>query len=195
MKGIIFNILEDFVTENYNLETYEKLISQCQLKTKAATFVGPGTYPDEDLLEIVSRASGMTQIPVPELVRAFGKFCFPKLAKRYPIFVKPHSDPKSFLKTVDSVIHVEVRKLYKDTELPDFKYSEPSPNELIMSYRSKRKLCPLIEGLIAGVGEYFNSPINLRQTQCLLNGAPSCDFHLSFVAAQQLATGSKSKAV
>ena len=59
------------------------------------------------------------------------------------------------LKTVDGVIHVEVRKLYDDTYLPVFQYQEPAEDQLIITYYSKRKLYPFMEGLIEGVSLHF----------------------------------------
>jgi len=179
MKGIIFNLLEGFVVENYGDQTYDKLIGSCSLKTKGE-FVGPGSYPDEDLLEIVTQAAKMKDVAPGALIEAFGKFCFPKLAERFPQFVKPYSNPKDFLKTIHSVIHVEVKKLYKDAETPEFSYMEPSPTELIMVYKSKRKFCALVDGLLNGVSEYFKWPISFHQSQCMLKGSPSCDYQISF---------------
>lgn len=183
MKGIIFNLLEGFVVENYGDQTYEKLIDSCSLKTKGE-FVGPGTYPDEDLFEMVTQAVKMTGIPSGVLIEAFGKFCFPKLAERFPQFVKPYSHPKDFLKTIHSVIHVEVKKLYKDAETPIFSYKEPSPTELILVYKSKRKLCALVNGLLNGVSEYYKSSVSFHQSQCMLKGAPTCDYQISFTVTQ-----------
>ena len=64
MKGIIFTIFEDFITDNYGAETYEQIISECNLQTKEP-FVGPGTYPDSDLMEIVGKATAKLGIPMP----------------------------------------------------------------------------------------------------------------------------------
>lgn len=179
MKGIVFNLLEDFITEKAGAEKYEEILSSCELKTKEP-FVGPGSYPDEDLLEIVGKTVQAMGITLPEALRAFGRFCFPKLAEKFPFFVTPYKHPKPFLMTVETVIHVEVKKLYKDAEPPTFSYEEPSPDILIMRYRSKRKLCFLMEGLLEGVADYYRSPIRQRQKRCMIEGAEECDFELTF---------------
>ena len=59
MKGIIFNLLEGFLTERLGEEKSDELIESCSLKTREP-FVGPGSYPDEDLLAIVDRAVEVT---------------------------------------------------------------------------------------------------------------------------------------
>jgi hypothetical protein len=179
MKGIIFNLLEDFAVETLGEDRYHEILSECSLKTQEP-FVAPGTYPDEDLLLIVGKTVEKSKIPLPDLLRTFGRWCFPKLGSRYPIFLTAHTHPKPFLKTVDSVIHVEVKKLYRDAETPQFRYRDPAPDRLIIEYISRRKLCKLMEGLLEGVGDYFKSPVQYRQTRCALEMGDVCEFDVSF---------------
>jgi predicted hydrocarbon binding protein len=179
MKGIIFNLLEDFITEGWGEETYDQILSRCPLHA-TGPFVGPGTYADADLMTIVAKTTERLGISVPEAVHAFGKYCFPRLAAKFPMFVEGHTHPKSFLKTIDAVIHVEVRKLFKDAEPPTMRFVDPSPDELLITYISKRKLCTLMEGLLDGTAEYFKTPIRYGQSACVLRGAETCEFHLTF---------------
>lgn len=179
MKGIIFNLLEQFISDNFGEERYEEILASCPLVTQEP-FVGPGTYPDEDFLKLTARAVESLALSAPDALRAFGKYCFPKLAEKFPGFVSPHKDPKSFLMTVDGVIHVEVRKLFDGASVPNFVYREPSRDTLIIEYSSERKFCHFMEGLIDGVGAHYNVPIQRKQTRCMLNRDPVCEFHLNF---------------
>ena len=179
MKGVIFNLLEDFVSEGWGEETYEAILAGCPLHTKEP-FVGPATYPDADLLAIVSKTTERLGISVPEAVHSFGKYCFPRLAAKFPVFVQGHVHPKTFLKTIDNVIHVEVRKLFRDAEPPRITYTDPADDRLVLRYESKRRLCSLMTGLLEGAGEFFAVPIEYTQTQCMLQGAPACEFDLRF---------------
>jgi predicted hydrocarbon binding protein len=182
MKGIIFNLLEDFLTEHLGEERFEKLIEGCSLKTREP-FVGPGSYPDEDLLAIVDRTVEVTGMTKPEALRAFGKFCIGKLAEKYPPFFDRHDDAKSFLKTLNAMHCLEVKKLYADAKPPEFVVEDPSPDRLVMRYLSERKLCPLVEGLIEGVAAHYGAPVRHRQRQCMLAGAPFCEYELEFAPA------------
>jgi predicted hydrocarbon binding protein len=182
MKGIIFNLLEDFLKESLGEEKLEELIESCSLKTREP-FVGPGSYPDEDLLAIVDRAVEVTGMTKPEALRAFGKFCIGRLAQKYPPFFDKHDTAKAFLKTLNALHSLEVKKLYADAKPPEFVMEDPSPDRLIMRYTSEKKLCWLMEGLIEGVAEHYRSPIRSRQRQCMLEGGPSCEFELEFAPA------------
>ncbi len=179
MKGVIFNLLEDFITDGWGEQAYEEIFAQCPLQTKEA-FVGLNSYPDADLLTIVAKAAAQFDISVSDAVRAFGKYCLPKLVAKYPIFVAGHRHPKTFLMSIDNVIHVEVRKLLKDAEPPRMFFVDPAPDQLILRYVSKRQLCPLVSGLLDGTAEYFRTPIGHTQTQCTQSGASACEFHLTF---------------
>lgn len=179
MKGIIFNITENFIMEHYGEDTFDEIIEKCELETKEP-FVGPGTYPSSDLVEIVAKSSEILTIDQAEFLKKLGVFAFASLAGRYPNFVTPYKHPKAFLKTIDGIIHVEVKKLYQDAKPPTFQYSEPNEDELIITYYSKRKLYSLMEGLIIGVADHFKSPIDQTHNVYSNNGAEYCDFHLKF---------------
>lgn len=179
MKGIIFNLLEQFITENFGEEKYAQIIKQCNLKT-TEPFVGPGTYPDEDMIEIVVNTSKELNITVPDALKGYGKFAFFKLAEKFPFFVKPYQHPKAFLMSVEDIIHVEVRKFYKDAYTPQFIYTDTSPDTLTITYHSERKLYHLMEGLLDGVGEFYKVPIQQTHKIYQKNGKELCDFELTF---------------
>lgn len=179
MKGIIFNLLEDFIVDGWGEERFERIMTGCPLHTKTA-FVGPGTYPDSDLFAIVERTTAELGIDTPTALRAFGRYAMPKLAGRFDVFVRDHQHPKGFLRTLDGVIHVEVRKLFANAEPPRIWFEDPAPDQLLLHYHSKRKLCALFEGLLDGTADYFGVPFSRTQTACMLAGAPSCAFSLHF---------------
>jgi Haem-NO-binding len=180
MKGIIFNTLESFICEGWGDDTYEEILSLCPLKTKEP-FVGPGTYPDTDLVMIASQAAQKLGLPLGDALRAFGHYAFPKLATKVPALVDKNAGAKAFLLSIDSVVHVEVRKLYPHAITPKFDYDDiDKKNALIIHYSSKRQMCTLMEGLIDGVAEYFGTTIRYEQRQCTGCGDARCEFHLQF---------------
>lgn len=182
MKGIIFNLLESFVCESWGEDAYDEIVSMCPLHTKEP-FVGPGSYPDSDLLSIVRAATNKLGITIDQALHAFGKYAFPHLVRKFPVFVEGHYHPKTFLKTIDDVIHVEVRKFFRDAEPPRITFVDPGPDELMLIYESRRRMCSLATGLLEGCAEFFRAPIDYHETQCMKSGSPTCHFHLTFAAA------------
>jgi hypothetical protein len=180
MKGVIFNLFEDFVSEGWGDDAYDALLQTCPLHTKGGIFVGPETYPDGDLVALLTKACERFDVPPPDALRAFGTFCFSKFATKYPVFFEGIEGAKAFLLIVHDVIHVEVRKLFKDAVPPSFEYDDSAPDRLVIQYRSDRKLCHLMEGLLDGVAEHFATTIDRTQRQCMFDGASVCEFDLTF---------------
>jgi len=191
MKGVVFNLLEAFVCENWGEDAYEDILALCPLKTKEP-FVGPGTYPDSDLMTIAQQAAAALQTPLPGALRAFGHFCFPRLVEKCPSLVAQYKTPRELLLSVHNVIHVEVRKLYPAAVTPDFSFEEVgAPGEpaqldqLIMHYRSKRKLCAFLEGLLQGLSDHFGEKIEFTHDACMHRGAEACRLHLTFAGVAE----------
>ena len=181
MKGEIFNLFESFISETWDEDTYDKLYEEIEpeLVTKDP-FVGPGTYPDSDLMALVGGAVQKFEISMRDAVRAFGKFAFPKLAEKNPQYTSPHTHPKPFLLTLEAVIHTEVKKLYKDARPPLFDFVDSAPDQLTMIYKSERKLYDLVEGFLDGVSEYFDVPIEYSRRIGEEDGQEICYFDLTF---------------
>ncbi len=181
MKGIIFNLLEGFITDKYGEEEYDGMLAKCRLKTEdPEVMVGPGTYPDEDFAAIISEAAAFVGVSVADALRAFGRYAIPKLAEKHPRFFSPYHHPKDFLKTVDFIHHIEIHKLYKGAETPKFLTEDPASDRLVMKYSSVRGLCGLVEGLIDGLADHYKIPIERDQTLCVQKGDGECVFNLRF---------------
>lgn len=196
MKGIIFNLLEGYLTSIAGEDGFEEIVRQCSLKTaEPMLMVAPGTYPDADFVELVQRAATRLQVSESEFFRNFGRYAIPKMAERYPDFFTPFSNPKDFLKFIGMVHLVEIKKLYLDAEVPDFTFKDTGPDELILRYASHRRLCHMVEGLIEGLAAYYRVKVRYRQSHCLMKGDDVCEFHIHFPdgAAKERVHGQTSK--
>ena len=102
------------------------------------------------------------------------------LATRYPDFFTPHTDTRSFLLTLNDIIHPEVRKLYPGAITPVFDFDTSSAETLRIGYNSPRRLCALAEGFILGAAEHFGQKAEVMQPQCVYHGDAKCVFHVRF---------------
>lgn len=178
MKGIVFTSLGDMVEEKFGLETWNTLLKDVNLPS-GGIYTAGGTYPDEELTALIMGMSKLVKREPSELIETFGVYMFPVLAGKYPNFLEK-KNLKDFIKSIDEVIHVEVRKLYPDASLPFITYKDPAPNMLIFNYRSPRKLCTLAIGLIHGAAAHFKTKVTIKQTKCMLNGADHCRLEIVF---------------
>lgn len=179
MKGVVFNLLNDMVEVTYGLAAWDALLSKTGLD---GIYVATESYPDTQLYALVGAASEMTSIDASDLIRAFGRHMIPNFVQQYPVFFGAGMRLKDFLLTIDQVVHVEVRKLFPDAGLPEFRYSDAAPDELVMLYRSPRRLCRLAEGLIDGAATHFGEQYSLDHSVCMHAGDDHCELRLTFHA-------------
>jgi hypothetical protein len=177
MKGIIFNLLQETVSHEYGADTWDALLESTGLE---GAYTSLGNYPDEQLVALVGAASAALKTPPDVIIRWFGVRALPILATKYPAFFQRHQTTRSFILTLNAIIHPEVRKLYPGADTPDFEFDASSPDVLHMVYRSKRKLCALAEGLIEGAAGQYGETVQIGHPQCMHRGDAHCRLDLSF---------------
>jgi hypothetical protein len=177
MKGIVFNLLEEVVSREYGEDTWDKLLDAAKLD---GVYTSLGSYEDGDLGALVRAASAVLELPPDAIVRWFGREALPLLANAYPQFFAPHTSTRSFVFTLNDIIHPEVRKLYPGADVPVFDYLPSSNGTLAMGYSSPRKLCAFAEGLIEGAAAHYGETVTIDQPTCMNRGDPKCLLNITF---------------
>jgi len=181
MKGIVFTEFLEMVEEEFSPEIADKIIQASNLKSDGA-YTSVGTYSHKELIDMVLHLSEESDIDVPSLVKTFGRYMFGRFHALYPIFFAGVDNVFAFLESIENHVHVEVRKLYPDAELPTFATVQQGDDELVMTYKSMRPFAPLAEGLIEGSIQHFGEKISMSQKD-LCNGANThVEFHLKKIA-------------
>ncbi|MBU4234302.1 MAG: heme NO-binding domain-containing protein [Desulfobacterales bacterium] len=162
MKGIIFTEFFELVDERFSFETTEHLIEMSHLPS-GGIYTSIGTYDPQEIVTLVTNLSTLTGISIPDLLKEFGRHLFKRFLISFPAFFEGIKSPMEFLPRVDDYVHLEVRKLYPDAELPSFACTMPEPGMMIMTYRSKRNLPDLAEGLILACIDYFGESFLVRR--------------------------------
>ena len=169
MKGIVFTELLELVEEKFGYETVDKVIASAKLDNDGA-FTAIGTYEHSDLLKMVVALSQQTGVEIPVLVNTFGKHLFNKFVEMHSDKIELFENSFSLLEKVEGFIHVEVRKLYPDAELPTFEYQRPSEDELEVKYISTRPFADLCEGLIQQCVEHFGESVEIVREDLASDG-------------------------
>lgn len=167
MKGIVFTEFLEMVDDKFGFEVTEHIIekSKHQLSTQGA-YTAVGTYPHHEIIALVSSLSQQSHIPISQLVTVFGEHLLGQFAKKYGVFFSTVNDTFSFLNSIDNHIHVEVKKLYPNAQLPKFECYHPNneENKLVMIYTSERAMSDLASGLIEGTIKYYKENITFSKT-------------------------------
>ena len=185
MKGIIFNILEDFIIDNFGEEHLGAIIDNAQLST-SDPFVGPQFYPDEDLFRIATSACELLEAELSDVLRAFGRYSFSKLKAHCPVSLRHITNGQDLLFALDKVIHVEVKKLSAEAQPPKFSFRQ-CDDVYVLRYSSERKICPFVEGMLFGIGDEYSSYVSYDKQCCMLDGDDYCEYYVVFSALQEAA--------
>lgn len=172
MKGIVFSEFLDMVDEKFSIEMSERLIDEVNPPSGGA-YTTVGTYDPQEIVDLVVKLSEISSIPVPDLLKAFGRHLLNRFVVMFPEFFGEAISTFDFLPTVENYVHLEVKKLYSDAELPSFTCVSPHPDRLEMTYRSTRALPDLAEGLILGTADHFGERIEVKRSK--LPGDPSAE--------------------
>lgn len=156
MKGMVFVELTDFLEQQFGYDMVDDLIESTELPSNGV-YTRVGTYPHTEVVALVEALAKRIDAPAGALYKAFGEYLFSRLAGGHPEFLRGADDPLAFLRTIDAHIHVQVRKLYPDAELPSFEYPDSDVDEVVMVYRSSRGFADLAEGLIHGCMAWFET--------------------------------------
>jgi len=160
MKGVVFTEFLELVEEKFGYEVVDKIITANDAPSGGA-YTAVGTYPFSELAGMLGHLSKITGLQPEALLQVFGKHLFNTFHKSYNHFFQGTSDAFEFLMHIEDYIHVEVKKLYPDAELPRFESFKSDPNTLHLIYSSERKLYPLAQGLIESSLEHFNTKADL----------------------------------
>jgi len=180
MKGVIFNLAEQVVTDAFGADAWDQVLDRAGLD---GAYTSLGSYPDADLTALVAASADVLGVEPQVVVRTIGEGAIPLLAQRYQDFFSPHRTTRPFLLTLNDIIHPEVRKLYPGADVPEFDFDVQGEDALALRYQSQRQLCGLAEGFITGAATHYGETVEISQSQCMLLGADACDLHCTFTPA------------
>jgi len=173
MKGAVFTHFQEMIEDQFGMECWETLLSRCDLPS-GGIYTSADNYDDQEIVSLVVALSEHSAIPVPDLIEAFGRYLYKVLAHSLPPSMMNFPDLWSLLEAVDSVIHVEVNKLYPDALTPKILVTEKRKNGVTLYYQSPRKMCLLAIGLVHQAAESFGTPVTIKHTCCMNEGADHC---------------------
>ena len=160
MKGIVFTEFLDLVEDKFGLEMVDKIISQSTLESEGI-YTSIGTYSFSEMLQLLQHLSRNTSISIDDLLLVYAEHFFNVIEKSYPGLLATYRDPIEMLASIENHIHIEVKKIYPEAELPTFIIEERTENSLIMIYKSSRAMHHFGLGLMNKTFDHFNSKASM----------------------------------
>jgi len=161
MKGIVFTEFLELVEDKFGLEMVDNIISSSDLESGGA-YTAVGTYSFSEMLQLLQHLSANTGISIDDLLLVYAEHFFGVIEVSYPGLLATYKDPIEMISSIENHIHVEVRKIYPDAELPTFVVESKSENDLTVIYKSSRAMHHFGLGLMNKTFEHFNATAKIE---------------------------------
>lgn len=162
MKGIVFTEFLEMVEESFGIEVVDAIIKQSQLASEGV-YTAVGTYSFSEMQSLLHSLSQSTHIPERDLLYSYGSFFFNSLYKYYRYVFNDYTSAWEMLTAIEDHIHVHVRKIYPDAELPSFQTYQLSNGLYEMVYKSDRCLYMFAKALIEKTFEFFGNNAEIQE--------------------------------
>ncbi|MCA9195210.1 MAG: heme NO-binding domain-containing protein [Planctomycetales bacterium] len=162
MKGVVITEFLELVENRFGMGMADRVICKGGCPFHLG-YTSVGTYDYQELIDMVRALSNETEIPVPHLIKDFGKHLFHQFRQSTPHYFETVSSTYELMTQVEEIIHVEVLRYTPEAELPRFEFPESEPNTKTIVYRSTRPLADLAEGLLLASIEFFEEQLTLHR--------------------------------
>ena len=170
MKGVVFTEFLEMVENSFGYEVVDQLLTENELPS-GGIYTSVGTYAYSEMGQLLHSLSEKTNQSIPHLLKKFGRYLFGTFQKGYPQFLVSANTAFDFLESIEKHIHVEVRKLYPDAELPKFKTTLVDEHTLQMIYYSERRMGDFAEGLIESSLVYYEEQATIMKKNLKEDGS------------------------
>lgn len=181
MLGLIFMTWEKYLIERFGNAFLHKYREQMG-DTAAAALVASRYYDDALMEKGVGIVSQLTHIPADMLLREYGRyFVANALTGKLCTYLlsQVHSGRELLLAMRDT--HARLRTALEGATPPVFEYGASThPDEIIVIYRSPRKLCAILHGTIEGAALRYHEGVHVVEHTCMKRGANACRFEARF---------------
>lgn len=177
MKGLVFVELLAMAEDAFGEDVVDGVIDNAELPSGGA-YTAVGKYPCDELMVLVRGFSQHSGIEGPQLQRLFGHWMMNSFVRHYPDFFVGKSGSLDMLAAIEDEIHVEVRKLYPDADLPHFEVMRREPDQMQMTYRSPRPLADFCHGLIEGCVSHFGETAVIDRNDRSSGEKTEADFNI-----------------
>jgi hypothetical protein len=154
MKGFIFTNFIEFVETTHGLEMVDEMITNCNLPSEGI-YSSFSSYEFDELVSLLTYVSNKIDVNPEILLEKFGVFVFPYLIGKHSYIIENFDNAIDLIGGIENHIHIEVKKLYNDADLPTFRVVEKTTKKLTIIYNSSKGLTYFAIGLIKETLNHF----------------------------------------
>jgi hypothetical protein len=180
MHGLILSELKKYVDTRLGGDTWRTLLREAGIGVKI--YLPTQTYPDTEVVSIITTASRLSNTPVTGILEDFGEFIVPDLIGVYGAYIKPEWRTLDLILNTEETMHRVVRTRNPGAAPPELKVVRTAPDEVAIEYTSQRKMCAIARGIVKGVAGHYREQVTVAEPECQLRGDSACKIMVKAVA-------------
>lgn len=180
MHGIIFAEFRRFVETELGPESWSPLVAEAGLP--ANVYQVAQQFPDAEFHALVGVSARTLGRPVATVLQDFGAFIAPGLLKMHAHSIHPDWRTLEIIEHTERAIHQVIRQGDSSAQPPEISVGRVDEGELLLEYRSSRRLCAFAKGIVLGIACHYAEDVTIRETTCMLEGADCCRMNIALQA-------------
>ena len=180
MYGLVNRGVEELVCSNFGDETWQQIKEKAQIEDEL--FISMEQYDDNVTYALVEAASEVLELPPETILETFGRYWILYTGKEgYGHLLNTAGNTfEGFLGHLDQM-HTRVSLIYPNLQPPSFRCTNITAQGLHLHYYSHRAgLAHLVIGLLQGLGELFETAVEVTHIQRCVDGADHDIFQLCY---------------
>lgn len=176
MYGMVNRAIEEMIVVSHGEDTWGRIKERSGVEVDV--FVTNEGYDDAVTYGLVGAASQELGVPADQILESFGVYWIVKTAQRGygDLMASGGSSFREFLVNLPN-FHARLSMIFPHLQPPEFECTEIEARSLRLHYRSHREgLAPFVKGLILGLGEIFNTEVEVEHSTIRPAGAGHDEF-------------------
>lgn len=174
MHGIIHKSLKEYVVENGGESTWDRIREEGGLEPKL--YLPVSEYPDEEFDAAVDALAGLSEHDRTVVEREVGRFMAPSLLETFSAYVKADQSAFELLASIDSIA-IELDTDDGSGGPPPFA-GRRTNGVVTITCRESFDYCSLVQGLLEGILEEFETGGTITELECVRDGDDQCAFRV-----------------
>lgn len=173
MQGVILIGIQRFARERFGADFWRNV--EADVNIAGRLYLPSQSYPMSEVDAVigsVSRHSGMT---IPLVLESIGDYVAPDMLGAYASMIEPQWNLLDVLLRSEAIVERAALKHGIKLANTPVQGRPGSNGEIMLAYRSPWRICPLIKGLVRGLGAHMDQPVTIEEIRCMSTGSSSCE--------------------
>lgn len=172
MHGIIHRSLKQYVIDRTSEDGWDTVTEVGNIETRL--YLPVSQYPDEEVARILATVSELTGHDEAAIQRDFGRYFAPQLLDTFDAHVHHGWDALDAIEGLGQ-IYPQVIDQEGDVDSVQITARRSEEDTVVVHYRSTRRLCPMLEGIIEGIADEYGAEIEISKDTPTREGLRHCE--------------------